>query len=108
MLIKACRAVNTESCRLMCKQRGRQHKASLVHEAWMRARAAVVTSLTGMSPLAPSRSSAWGHEWLEGLALLAELCGDPELEVLAGWLAGWLEGAPGRTLFEPSLSWADG
>jgi len=26
MLIKACRAVHTERCRLMCKQRGRQHQ----------------------------------------------------------------------------------
>jgi len=26
MLIKACRAVNTERCRLMCKQRGRQQR----------------------------------------------------------------------------------
>ena len=29
MLMKACRAVNTESCRLMCKQRGRQQQQSL-------------------------------------------------------------------------------
>ena len=28
MLIKACRTVNTESCRLMCKQRGRQQQMS--------------------------------------------------------------------------------
>jgi len=26
MVIEACRAVLTERCRLMCKQRGRQHQ----------------------------------------------------------------------------------
>jgi hypothetical protein len=28
MVIEACRAVLTERCRLMCKQRGRQHLAA--------------------------------------------------------------------------------
>jgi len=29
MVIEACRAVLTERCRLMCKQRGRQHRQEL-------------------------------------------------------------------------------
>ena len=80
MLIKACRAVHTERCRVMCKQRGRQHLAvepdtgaDALAELAVASQALAVEARTLAHPVSYEMASSTKGEGIEDRTTMAPL-----------------------------------